>query len=344
MILPVFLPHVGCGSRCIYCNQNHITKKGTGRDIGEELASLFASIRGRAEVALYGGNPLGMEAAALERLFGLFDPYVDRILFFRISARPDPVSDDVISLLKKHNVRKIELGMPTFNEEILRTLRRGHTAAGAMNAYRRLRKEGFEVGMQVMVGLPGETFRDVEQTTSRILALAPSFIRVYPLVVIDDTPLALLFREGRFLPGSLEQAVAKSAFIYVCAWKNGIKTIKMGLTENDVLREKIVSGPYHPAFGYLVKSEAFGLSVEEGCRRANLSGEVLLRINRSDLPHLIGLQRRNMERLKHLGIIVRWATDTAVVPGHFAIVGGPEDVCISLAEALPALQRIIAAS
>jgi histone acetyltransferase (RNA polymerase elongator complex component) len=313
-------------------------------DIEGQADSLFAGFRARAEVAFYGGNPLGMEAAALEKIFRCFDPYSDKVLSFRLSARPDPVNENAVRLFKKHNVRTIELGIPTFNERILRILQRGHTSKGAVDTYYALRKEGFEIGIQVMVGLPGETIRDVEQTVSHILALAPSFIRVYPLVVIEDTPLAISWRGGYYSPDTLDRAVAKSAFIYVSSWTSKIKTIKMGLTENEVLRRKIVCGPYHPAFGYLVKSETFGLAVEESSRRMNLYGKVLIRLHSKDVPHLIGYRRKNIERLKQKGLIDRWATDDTMTPGHFTIeVASKDKFSGNLADALPALRRRMAA-
>jgi histone acetyltransferase (RNA polymerase elongator complex component) len=339
MILPVFVPHLGCGHQCIYCNQNHTTKRTGADDITEQLASLFKSWEGRAQVAIYGGNPLGLEPLALERLLQHFEPYADKIQSVRMSAKPGTVNERLIQILKKHKVQTVELGIPAFNDAILAVLQRGHTTAAAIDTYRTLRKEGFEVGIQVMVGLPGETSRDIEDTVSHVLDLAPAFIRIYPLVVLKETPLLRLFREGRFLPDTIEQAVAKSALIYVSAWKHGIRTIKMGLTENDVLKEKVAAGPYHPAFGYLVKSEVLRLAIEERCRDGNRSGKVLLRLRHSDLPHLIGFRRANIEKLKQKGIIVDWMADSAPAPGHFVIENGTGTIGGNLADALSAFQR-----
>jgi histone acetyltransferase (RNA polymerase elongator complex component) len=341
MILPVFVPHLGCGHRCIYCNQNHITKRIGADDIAEQLTSLFKSRQGRAQVAVYGGNPLGLEPLALGRLFQYFEPYADRIQSFRLSTKPVITNESIIGILKQQNVRTVELGIPGFNDAILAVLQRGHTVADAIDTFTVLRKEGFEVGIQVMVGLPGETFRDIEQTVSHILNLAPAFIRIYPLIVLQETPLLRLFREGRFLPDTIEQAAAKSAFIYVNAWEHGIRTIKMGLTENDVLREKIVAGPYHPAFGYLVKSEAFRLAVEERCMDGNCSGRVLLRLHHGDLPHLIGFRRTNIEKLKQKGITVNWITESTTTSGHFIIENGTGKIKGNLADGLSAFHRYI---
>jgi histone acetyltransferase (RNA polymerase elongator complex component) len=337
-ILPVFLPHVGCGNRCIYCNQSHITNRIGTDDIREQLASLFEGVKQPAQVALYGGNPLGLEPLSLDRIFQLFDPYLDKILSFRISIKPRSMSKEIIHILKKRNVCSIELGVPCFNDTTLTTLQRGHTAADAIHAFQMLRKEGFEVGIQVMVGLPEETFDDVKETVCHIVSLVPSFIRIYPLVVIKDTPLFRLFEDGQYSPDTIEEAVTKSAFVYTNAWKHKIKTIKMGLTENDVLKKKIAAGPFHPAFGYLVKSEAFRLAMAATCRRAHMTGTVLVRLHDNDLPHLIGLNRSNIEKLRQENIAVSWATDKTTTPGHFVIENRTEAIPGDLADGLAAFQ------
>jgi histone acetyltransferase (RNA polymerase elongator complex component) len=197
-----------------------------------------------------------------------------------------------------------------------------------------MKEEGFETGMQVMVGLPGETQDDLRETVSAIIGLAPSFIRIYPLLVIEETLLFEQFRLGGFIPDALDEAVAKAAFVYASAWAHGIGTIKMGLTENADLRARIAAGPYHPAFGYLVKSEAFRLAVLNRCEELGVAGEVLVRICPSDVPHLIGHRRSNIEKLRERGVSVSWNAEQALKAGHFAIEARGRTVEGDLADAV----------
>jgi hypothetical protein len=184
-----------------------------------------------------------------------------------------------------------------------------------------------------MVGLPDETYKDLEETARSVDALAPAFIRIYPLCVIEDTPLFESFRHGNFLPDSLEVAVTKAAYIYIRALDKGIRTIKMGLTDNDVLRQKVAAGPHHPAFGYLVKSEAFYLAVVKACTGNGLSGEVRVLLNRRDIPHLVGPKRLNVQRLKEKGIEPVWsAVETPA--GCFVVTAAGKKASGSLTDAL----------
>ncbi len=243
MIAPLFLPHLGCGRRCTYCNQDHITG-GQAAPLKERIGRLFATLARPAEVALYGGeHPRACRQGRSRQSSASSTRTATRSPPCAYRSRPRIVAPGVIALLKKYGVRTIELGAPSFNDAILARLNRGHTAEDVRSAFRLLRAQGFETGLQVMVGLPGETPDDVRETAANIVDLAPAFIRIYPLLVIEDTPLCRDFRAGRFSPDTLEAAVAKSAFIYVSAWTHGIKTIKMGLTANDVLAEKVVGRP-----------------------------------------------------------------------------------------------------
>lgn len=337
MIAPIFLPHLGCGRRCTYCNQDHITG-GQAAPLKERIGRLFATLARPAEVALYGGDILGLPPREIEAVFRLLDPYRDKIAAMRISVRPRIVAPGVVALLKKYGVRTIEIGAPSFNNAIFARLNRGHTAEDVRSAFRLFRAQGFETGLQVMVGLPGETPDDVRETAANIIDLAPAFIRIYPLVVVEDTPLCRDFRAGRFSPDTLEAAVEKSAFIYASTWTHGIKTIKMGLTANDVLREKVAGGPFHPAFGYLVKSEVFYRAVLARRASSGLSGgSARLSVNRRDVAHLTGHRRANIGRLAEAGVSPEWAEEAGIEEGHFVIESGGRRVAGSLADALHSL-------
>jgi histone acetyltransferase (RNA polymerase elongator complex component) len=334
MIVPVFLPHVGCGERCIYCNQDIITNNPRDTRIETRIALSLASVQGPVEAALYGGNILGLGSTDLAGLLGLFEPYRHKISHMRISAKPGPVSGETIAVLKEHGVRVIELGIPTVNDAILRLLGRGHTARDFFDTFRILVDEGFELGMQVMVGLPGETFADLQETVSAVIALAPRFIRIYPLVVIEDTRLFEMFMRGGYSPDTLDAAVTKACFVYVSAWSHGIRTIKMGLTENEVIKEKIASGPYHPAFGYLVKSEAFYLAVLRVCEETGARGDVAVSLSAGDVPHLVGNKCTNMDRFREKGISIERTADPALGEGFFRVSGNGKKAEGSLVDGL----------
>ena len=244
------------------------------------------------------------------------------------------MSRGAVRALKNHRVQTIEIGTPTFNDNTLALLNRGHNSEDSRNTVRIMKEEGFETGMQVMVGLPGETDADLRRNVAEILSLAPSFIRIYPLVVIEETPLFDQFRSGVYLPDTLEMAVTKTAYVYANAWTHGIVTIKMGLTENTALRSRIAAGPYHPALGDLVKSETFRLALESKCGEIGTNREVHVRIYPGDVPLLVGHRRSNVEKLQKGGISIAWETDQTLRRGHFVVEAGGKTAKGDLSDAL----------
>lgn len=333
MIVPLFLPHLGCSTRCIYCNQNDITGVPVWR-IAATVEDMAATNAGSFEVGLYGGNIFGVRPETLEAIFQSFHGIRDRISSFRVSTKPVPLRDDLIDILKKNGVGTIELGIPSFDDAVLGTLNRGHSVADLERAFHRLTEEGFSVALQVMVGLPGETMDHAIETAGRIVGLLPSYIRIYPLAVIEDTPLHDLYRDGAFVPVDLEEAVSRALVIYLNALAAGVPIVKMGLTDNEIIADKIVAGCHHSSFGFLVKSEAYFRAVEK-CLQTSFSKktDITVRLNDRDIPHLVGHKRKNMERFRGRGHEISW--QTADIPeGHFAVAGGLKEVPGNIFDAL----------
>ncbi len=305
MIVPIFLPHLGCDRRCIYCDQGYITDVQNG-DIRSLIERTLANKYEKVEVGLYGGNIFGVRPADLRVLFARLGGYSEKISNFRISTKPVPLLSETIELLKENSVTVIELGMPIFNDAVLERLNRGHTVDDFYKAFHLLKEQGFKVALQVMVGLPGETVQDIERTAEEIARLSPDYIRIYPLVVLKETPLHLMYEKGSFSPIPFEDSIDRAMHIYVNALKQGIKTVKMGLTDSRTIQSRVVAGHFHPAFGYLVKSRAFYLSTMRAMKISSMKGDVLVKLNDKDIPHLLGHKRDNVWRFGEEGIRIRW--------------------------------------
>lgn len=267
-IVPVFIPHKGCPHRCVFCNQKTIT--GT-RDNDDDTDALRAYItdflsykregRGRTQISFYGGTFLGLEPERINRLLKLGQEFVDHhgVHGLRFSTRPDTVTARSLSLLHPYTVNTVELGVQSMDDRVLDLAGRGHTAGDTANAMALLREKGYESGIQMMIGLPGDTPESALETARSIAFLKPDFVRIYPTVVLKDSGLAPLFKQGNYKPLTLGESVTLVKCLYNLFAEKGIPVIRMGLQHTDGLSTdgNILAGPYHPAFGHLVQCERF---------------------------------------------------------------------------------------
>ncbi|MBP6940343.1 MAG: radical SAM protein [Syntrophorhabdaceae bacterium] len=333
MIVPIFLTHLGCHDRCIYCDQGYITAQ-SDTGVRQLIQRSFQRQRGPCEVGLFGGNIFGLDPGYLRRLFEHFDDYRDKITNFRISTKPVPLNEELIDILKEQRVTVVELGIPSFNNRILGMLNRKHTAEELSLAFRILKEKGFQVALQFMVGLPDETFDDIREIVENMAGLNPHYIRIYPLAVLKGTPLCTLYEEKRFVPIGFDEALERALYIYLNALRRDIKVVKMGLTDNEVLKERIVAGFYHPAFGYLVRSHGFYRAVIAVAERESMRGDATVILNKRDVTHLLGHKRENMRRFEEQGLTISWEESDLPI-GTFKLINGPRQAEGTIFDAIP---------
>lgn len=337
MLCPIFLPHLGCDRRCIYCDQVSITDVKT-LDIENIIKKSLLKGQQKYEVGLFGGNIFGISPFFLKKIFSLFKDYREHITGFRISTKPVPLQKDTINILKENNVKIIELGMPVFNDRLLAKLNRGYTVDDFYKTYELLKKEGFEVAVQVMVGLPDEDRCEIGNTVNHIKKLLPTYIRIYPLCVLKGTALYNAFINGEFLPCDFNEVVIRTLYIYLNAVSLNIPVVKMGLTDNEVIKERIAGGFYHPAFGSIVKAEGFYVALTALFKKFNLKGKIIVCINREDEPHLIGYKRKNIERWKENDIFIERQT-IEIFSGEFIVRSKKNDIKGNILDGIPILSK-----
>lgn len=266
LIIPIFIPHAGCPHRCLFCDQIKITAEPTRRigpgHVREVLEAAIHSARfdknRNPELAFYGGTFTGLSKDRMKSLLGAAAPYISGgfIRSIRVSTRPDFLDEERLNILQAFGVSTVELGTQSMDDRVLSLSKRGHTARDTIRAVRMLKDHGFKVGIQLMPGLPGDSRKTFLTTIKKVLAMKPHMARLYPALVIKGTGLARLYGEGAYQPFSLQDAVHVCVESVVLLEENGIPVIRIGLMSSPSLLEKgrIVSGPWHPAFGFLVRS------------------------------------------------------------------------------------------
>ncbi len=261
-VIPIFIPHAGCPHQCVFCNQKTISgeSKATFNGAKKQIEKWLSFIKPSKvnEAAFYGGSFTGLAPSLQEKLLSLTDDLLETgtVGSVRISTRPDYIDEKRLALLSRHGVKLIELGAQSLDNGVLRMAERGHTAEQTENAIKLLKKMGFKTGLQLMVGLPGQSFESVKITAKKAAALKPDVARIYPVLVLKGTSLAEKLKKEDYRPLSIDDAVRQSGYLYKELAKAGIKIIRVGLQPDSELcaEGNIIAGPFHPSMGELVQS------------------------------------------------------------------------------------------
>jgi len=266
LIIPIFIPHNGCPHRCIFCDQERITAQpGRGitrdhvKDILDQAVRSNTYDRRRApEAAFYGGTFTGLSVDQMKALLEPVQPFIEQGLIqsIRVSTRPDFIDEDRLDLLKSFHVTTVELGIQSMDDRVLTLARRGHSAADVKRAVHLLKKQGLRVGAQLMPGLPGDSRETFQATIQEVISLHPDMARLYPALVIAGTGLERMLNRGAYRPLTVDEAVNRCANAAIRLERSGIPVIRIGLMSSPSLLEpgRIAAGPWHPAFGFLVRS------------------------------------------------------------------------------------------
>ncbi len=320
--IPIFLPELACPYRCVYCNQFSITGKQHLPDIQdvkniiEKYLSTFPTEKRFVEVAFFGGNFTGLPVKMQDDFLKIVQPYLENGLVdgIRCSTRPDYIDEKRVRILKNLGMRNIELGAQTTNDQILLKCGRGHTFKDIENASQIINNEGITLGLQMMLGLPYDSFEDDLQTARDIVRLGAKETRIYPCIVVKDTELERLYRERKYVPLSLDEAAEQSATIYEFFENNDVKVLRVGLhTSEDLDNQAYVAGPYHANFAEMVFSKIWRNKIENAIEIAEKSqcfhsddltvkktgkSSVVIEVAENQIPHAIGYKGENKKRLE----------------------------------------------
>ena len=307
MIIPFFIPHAGCPHQCVFCDQKNITGRRTAPEpssLPSIISSYLASTKeaGPAEVAFYGGTFTSLTSEVQRAYLTPVQPFIDTgtIAGIRLSTRPDAVTADILSLLKRYRVSTVELGVQSMDDDVLRLSGRGHTAEDTARAVDLPREHAFKIGLQLMPGLPGDTPHRFRRTVTQVIELRPDLVRIYPALVIKDTPLAERYRTGSYAPLSLDDAVElcrEAADLFTAA---SITVARVGLQPTEELERPgtVLAGPWHPAFGQLVASSRFFVKMRALLPPAAVPGPVHFAVHPADRSSAVGQDRRNIRMLR----------------------------------------------
>lgn len=256
-IIPIFIPFAGCPVKCIYCDQNQITGAAgaiTEDDVRREVAEgLEKNSSTPMEVAFYGGTFTMLSVEKQTSLLRGVRPFLQsgEVSGIRLSTRPEKLSAEDFSRLKSAGVNTVEFGIQSVDDEVLSASNRGVALAEMDRTVAMAKGAGLKVGLQQMIGLPEDSL-EKDIMTARWIASRGDFTRIYPTVIFQNTVLYALYKEGKYKPLSLKEAIDTVAQLLDLYDAAKITVIRAGLPQ--MARSSYVAGPYHDNFREFAES------------------------------------------------------------------------------------------
>lgn len=306
-IIPIFIPHMGCPQNCVFCNQKTITasdgpinSEEVCKVVESRLQSLEALGLVTIEIAFFGGSFTGLPLDIQRDLLGAVLPYKHsgRVQKIRLSTRPDYINAMILEFLHSYEVDIIELGVQSFDDQVLSNSTRGHTVEQTIEACRLIKESGFSLGIQLMIGLPGDS-KEIALTSAAVAAtLKPDFVRIYPTIVLAGSLLADLFQSGKYKPLKTHEAVEIAKEMVRIFDRECIPVIRIGLKSTDnICTAADLAKSYHPAFRQLVEGELAFEEIQAQLRSMHLdSDSVTLMANPKSISNLVGHKGINKRR------------------------------------------------
>ena len=315
--MPFFIPMLGCPSQCVYCDQRSISGQ---QDIPaprqvEQAALAYAGPR-PAQLAFYGGSFTALPWPRQQAYLQAAQPAIQRGIIdsIRLSTRPDALSSQKLAELRNLSVSTVELGIQSFDAGVLQAAGRAYSPQTALQACLMVRQAGLELGVQLMTGLPQDTPHKSLGSLAICIETRADFLRLYPTLVLQNTPLARLYAAGSYQPQELTEAVQLAAHMLALALLNGIAVIRVGMNPSRSLEQALLAGPYHPAFGQL----AYGaLKLQQAIMLLKKTGPATVKLHypTAERPLLFGQKNEQWRQLQELYPLLIAQENPSLPPG-----------------------------
>ena len=302
--ISIFVPHIGCPNKCSFCNQRHITGVFKAPHAEDVISAVETAKHSKnydpatTEIAFFGGSFTAINRNYMTDLLKCAASFVEKgdVSGIRISTRPDAIDEEILTLLKENHVTVIELGAQSLNDRVLKMNNRGHKTADVVKSSALIKEFGFELGLQIMTGLYGDSDASAVRTAQKIIDIKPDTVRIYPTIVLRDTDLAALYADGIYSPQTLENAVSLASKLYSMFTEADIRVIRLGL--HSIEGEAYLAGPWHPAFSELCQSQ---IMLSSALKKLKIKGKYNIYVGKSDVSKMIGQKRCNLKHLSSNG-------------------------------------------
>ena len=202
---------------CIFCSQrgsgDHLEKN----PIREQVLNGLELKKNRANKFIVYFQNFTNTYDRVENLKSKYEEALvsDKIVCLDIATRPDCITEEICKMLASFKSKVdvwVELGLQTANDNTGKIINRCYDSYDFTNAVKLLNEYGIDVITHIMIGLPGETHSDVENTIGFINKHNIQGIKIHSTYIVKDTKLAEMYKSGEYKAIDLEYYIQEACY------------------------------------------------------------------------------------------------------------------------------------
>lgn len=266
-----------CPTRCTYCSFISYATDKLFKLIPDYIEKIILQIKDTFElinqlklkvVTIYigGGTPTTLSCLQLERILSTIDICIDKkelVEFTVEGGRPDTITDEKLSVLKKYGVNRVSVNPQSLNDSVLERIGRRHTTQDFLNSFALVKESGIDVvNTDLIAGLDGDSYESFKQSLDKIIELAPDNVTVHSFsvkksaqILCDDK--GVYYLDGSFAVKSVDYSyntLIEQGYIpyYMYRQKNTISDLEnVGYAKPNTfgIYNVLMMGDEHTVFG-----------------------------------------------------------------------------------------------
>lgn len=214
-----------CMQKCLYCDfVSYINKSECVKEyincMIKEIQSYDLKKYNITTIYIGGGTPSFIESDYIKEIINVIQNKLEKNdtrwedIEITIEANPGTVTLEKLNDYKTAGINRISLGLQAAQDRLLKQIGRIHNYKDFLEAYELLKRVGFNnINVDLMIGLPNQSIKDLKESLEKIIKLDPNHISVYSLIIEDGTPISKLLDEEKIkLP---DEEIERQMYWYV---------------------------------------------------------------------------------------------------------------------------------
>ena len=214
-----------CMQKCLYCDfVSYINKSECVKEyincMIKEIQSYDLKKYNITTIYIGGGTPSFIESDYIKEIINVIQNKLEKNdtrwedIEITIEVNPGTVTLEKLNDYKTVGINRISLGLQATQDRLLKQIGRIHNYKDFLEAYELLKRVGFNnINVDLMIGLPNQSIKDLKESLEKIIKLNPNHISVYSLIIEDGTPISKLLDEEKIkLP---DEEIERQMYWYV---------------------------------------------------------------------------------------------------------------------------------